>query len=65
MGVTLLEGDEIAALPALGGVLTPLIDSLRDVVDTEYLASAHWDEITRLAGLGLAATVRVGEYWDA
>jgi hypothetical protein len=60
VGTVLFEGDEVTALWRLGEVFSPLIDRLGDVPDVEYQAATEWPEVTRLAGLALAAMVRAG-----
>jgi hypothetical protein len=60
VGDILIAGDEIDRLTALDRVLGPLIDTLGDVPDLEYLNHPRWPEVVHRASHALSALVLAG-----
>ena len=50
---SVLFREDVAALEALGDILTPLIDELGEAPDSVYLSSPQWDEVLAAAQFAL------------
>ncbi len=61
VGAVLFDS-EVAALQALGSVLTPVISRLGDSPTGEYLESKEWPAVVGAAGVALATMVRHGGF---
>lgn len=60
VGTVIHAGDEVRSLAALEEILGPLVSRLGDVPERVYLHADEWPEVTRRAGVALAAMVRNG-----